>query len=360
MKKIIFILVCILTFSRSFTQEKSFFGGAEFGLSTTKLHLDSNETKYTISPAVGFSFQKQFVPKFYGGVSTMFTRKNAKTIAPTLSYQLNFIDWRLSLQYRIQPNLFIESGVAISQFIGGKAKFSNGDEFDLKDQFKHQANPYVGARFKMKNNFLSAKYYITSIMISNSTFAQKNQFSYGELTLNIPFEKKTSDNIEKASENQKKAEQDIKALKSGILLIALPESKDVKDRELNHLLTKAFSSEYNFSKYFIVDYKDIDSLRLTNRISVYEEYPFTEKQKINLENFTWFILQSGKKAIATDKDAENEVYQLKALIVSNSKGEELNYPFPYFINYTEGGMTEAIKSFEAQLQRFYYETSFNL
>lgn len=346
-------------FNTIIAQEKDFFGGIEVGLSTTKLNLDSIETGYTFSPALGFSFQRQLYPKFYGGISTVFTRKNAKTLSPSVSYQLTYLDWRLSLQYRVRPNLFLEGGAAISQYLLGRAKFTNGTKVDLKNDFTHQTNPYFGLRYKINNNIISAKYYLPNVLLKTGSFSPENQFSYGELTLNIPFKSKSEDKVIQQKEDRAEAEKQIKALKSGILLVALSSqtSKSVKDRELDQLLVNAFKT-YQFSKYFIVDEKDLDSLRKTNRIAVYEDYPFTEKQTINLENFTWFIAAAGEQ-MSTESN-NTEVYAMKTLTIYNSEKKKLSNPFPNRINYSEGNLTEVIQSFNAQLERFYYEVNFGL
>lgn len=361
MKKLIFILFTIFLSFGLRAQEGDYFGGAEIGVSSTKLNLDSLSPGFAFSPLIGFSFQKQLVPKLYLGLSTIFTRKGAVINSPSLKYQLSFIDWRFSLQYRIKPNLFLEGGAALSQFIGGRIKKTSGDPIDQKDNFSHQTNPYLGLRYKIKENIISAKYYLPNLLLSSGIFSSKNQFSYGEVSISIPFKKSKKERGDKEKEDLEQAKKEIKELKSGILLVALSgsSSKEVQDRELDYLLVEAFK-EYSFSKYFIVDLDDLDSLRKTNRIGVFEDYPFTEKQKINLENFTWFVAKAGKTSINQNSEQNTESYNMNALIISNSEEEKLSNPFPYFVNYSEGSLPKAITSLNAQLERFYYEANFGL
>ena len=122
MKKILYIFIYLLTVHSVKAQEEGFFGGIEAGLSTTKINIDTLSTKFSFSPLIGFSFQKQIVPKLYIGLATTFTQKNATISSPSLKYQLNYLDWKLSLQYKLSPSLFIEGGAAVSQFIGGRKK----------------------------------------------------------------------------------------------------------------------------------------------------------------------------------------------------------------------------------------------
>lgn len=357
MKRSLIIYILVFFVHHSNAQEKDFFGGIELGLSTTKLNLDSLTTRATVSPVLGVSFQKQFVPKLYGGISLIYTQKNANVISPSVKYQLNFLDWRLSLQYKIQPKLYLETGAVLSQLIEGRAKYSNDSVVAQNDLLLHQINPYVGMRFKVNANTISAKYYIPTILYKNEFISSRNQFSYAEISLNIPFQTKNKEKLKVEEENAKVAKQLIKDLKSGVLLVILSgaESKNVKDRELDQRLVDAFKS-YNFSKYFIVDASDIDALRETNKIEVYEDYPFTEKQPINLENFSWFILKSGKNSIKDNL----ETYKLNAMEILTSDGEKIPNPFPNYVNYSEGSIGEAVQSLNAQLERFYYEASFGL
>ena len=181
-------------------------------------------------------------------------------------------------------------------------KFTNGDVINQNDVFFSQTNPYFGLRYKLKENLISIKYYLPKVLTSAGSLSSLNQFSYGEISLKIPFKSNSADKIEKEEKSDEEAFKEVQALKSGILLVVLSgsSSKDVKDRVADQLIVEAFKS-YSFSKFFIVDDSDIDSLRRTNRIAVYENYPFVEKQTINLENFTWFTINAGKANITERK-----------------------------------------------------------
>lgn len=342
-------------------QEEGFFGGFDLGVSLTHLNIDSSNLKSNVSPLIGFSFQKRFVGKLYGGIGLSFTQKNSTSLSPSFKYRLNFIDWKASVQYRIHPNFFLEGGAAISQFIGGKIKYSNDSIIDQKENFTHQVNPYVGLKYHQKKYTLSVKYYTPYIISPTDKFSKLNQFSYGEFSINIPFSSKVEEGGIKEDVDKVKAEKSIKELKSGILLIALSGSstKKTEDVEVDKLISEAFKN-YTFSKYFIVDKKDLDQLRSTNEIEVYENYPFVEKQNINLENFSWYIAEGGKQVINLGSDEKSESYKLKSIVIYDNEGVRLPSPFPSFVNYSKSTISKSIEVLNVNLERYYYQSSFGL
>ena len=366
MLKRVFIILCILFGSfLGQTQEDEptdIQGGIDVGLSSTKLFIDSLDTKRTVMPLLGFSFQKQLIPKLYFGFSSVFTQKNSNSISPSLKYKLNFIDWRLSLMFKPTLNLYLEAGGAISQFLNGKVKYSNGDEFNQNDEFLNQINPFLGLKYKVNGYGFNVKYYLPNVLTNLNSFAQTNQFSYAEISINIPFDKLVKDEEVNAKEvqDENQAKKDINALKSGILLVALSgtSSKEVTDNEIDRRLVEAMK-HYGFSKFFIVDKSDIKMLRNTNKIAVYESYPFTEKQTISLENFEWFVLEAGKTEVYEGENSE-ETFNTNALVIFNKKGDRLKPPFPYFVNFSKNNLDAAVKSLNSNLERYYYEASFGM
>jgi hypothetical protein len=355
-KKCIFIALLFLQ-SMVFAQEYS--GGIDAGLSYTNLNdSDSLTINPSFSPTIGFSINRSLQSKWYLTVGSMFTLRNGMVLTPNRKFRSLYLDWRLSLRYKPLSILYVEAGAVAAQFLNGRVE-SGFTSRTLSGEFKNQISPFVGVSVEVNNYLLNAKYYIPRVIVNAGSFSPVNQFSYAELSITIPISsKKSNSESEEKKANIEEAKQHINELKNGILLVVLSsgETKQVKDKELDNLIVKAFQSNYSFSRYFVVDEADIDALISTGKISVYESYPYLVKQTIDLTNLTWYYAKTGKNTL--EKPANNEVFEVNGIFIYDSSKQKLKYPFPFYMQYTGTNVDTAVKSINAEFDRYYYQTVF--
>ncbi|MFP5471181.1 MAG: hypothetical protein ACLGGV_06265 [Bacteroidia bacterium] len=350
-----FIILFFLSSVNSYSQV--YFGGIDVGGSYNKFNdSDSLSFNPAFSPTFGFTINKNLKPKLYGTVSVNFTQRNGTVISPNQKYKSFFVDWRLSLKYKPTTKFYLEAGAVAEQFLGGKIIRSQSKS-TLDGILNNQVNPFFGASFDVNSYMINAKFYVPRVLVNAGSFNPVNQFKYADLTVTIPIKsKKDKEQKEKDDKSEIQAQENIKELKSGILLIALPESKAVKDKELGSLLASAFEKNYNFSRYFIIDESSIDSLVKTGKIDVYEAYPFLAKQTIDLTNITWYYATVGKTSVADGDTSES--YNINGIFMYNKNKRQLKAPFPFYMAISGNNVDASVKSLNADLERYYYQTVF--
>lgn len=334
-------------------------GGIDIGGSYTNFNdKDTLSLNASFSPTIGFSLYKNLKPKWYFGVSAGFTQRNGVSISPSLKYKTLYLDWRADLKYKFSTKAYLIGGLVIQQKLNANLVKSQS-KTSLDGIVNHQTNPFMGLAIDVNKYTANFRFYIPRVLYNKSPFNIVNQYKYAEVSVTFPIKSKLDEEEKTKIESDKlKSEADIKALKSGILLVALPQSNTVKDKELGTLLAKAFEKNYNFSKYFIVDETDIDSLIKTGKISVYESYPFLAKQQLDLTNLSWYYIDAGKTSIIDEKN--KETYEIKGVSIYDKDKQQLKDPFPFYMPISGNNVDASIKSLNAELDKYYYQIVFKM
>lgn len=371
-KKIYYTLVFLLIALAGFGQEnklkveQKLGWGAVYGVNHAKLHNDTVNFNYGTRLAIGGYMNYITYKRTSLKASILYSAKGSTSVAPFLKIINTYIDFNLVPQYKLCDGFFIQSGISYSNSLFSKMVILKGInrygvEKTLITKAPSEISGIIGIEFRLHNNLNIAFNYF--IPISNE---RTKNF---QITLNYCLNNKESKKQNIIRQKKRVAEEQIKNLKQGTLLVRLKTSelkinalikmgdleeaskvKKAQDIE-NKKIVAAFKNNFNFCKTVFFFSNNSDNVRKGNCENIFlndsliiDEFKFVDTSK------SIFIAEFGTIEQDTLKHFSHYTYEpdgdwsvkkvshyyggpdfgFDALIIRDKNFVQLSKPFPYY------------------------------
>lgn len=372
LKKMYYTLAFLLMALAGFGQEnklpmdQKLFLGINYGINLTKFHSDTVNFSYAARPALGGFMNCKIYKKAWLKSSIQYSLKGSTAISPFLKIVNTSIDFNIIPQFKLYDGFFIQSGISYSNSLNSKkitlnGNSRNGVEKTLIAKPPSEINGIVGVEFRLHNNLNIAFNYFVPL--------SQNQTNNFQITLNYCLNNKESKKQNIIRQKKRVAEEQIKNLKNGTLLVRLKTSepkinalikmgdleeaskiKKAQDIE-NKKIVAAFKNNFNFCKTVFFFSNNSDNVRKGNCENIFlndsliiDEFKFVDTSKSIFIAEFGTIEQDTLKHLSIysyEPDGDWSVKKVSnyyggpdfgfdALIIRDKNFVQLSKPFPYY------------------------------
>ena len=383
MKKVIIVWFLFLSFTASAqlyqpNDFNKFKMGIILGLNYSKFSVPEIEFQYGTMPLIGIFVKKQFAKGLHYRATFNYSNKSSKIGSSTDKIENHYAEFSFMPQYEIFEGIYINGGISMSGLVKSYMVVLDGNSGSGRDRtdytgFNSEINLLAGVEFDLSENVdIAFNYIIPTLDLNTTSF----QMSIG---IDLLYEKPS---VSYTVVKDVKSESQILALKKGVLLIHLNDSKRVLDkmeeygenkkavqlREYNRLhnmaISSSFRNDFNFCEvrfFYSSDSKNIyeakfenvflnDSLEIDSSICVKLNTPvfiaeFCNIDQDTVKNFSHLSYEPNSNfSLKKTKNYYNESdFGFYALIIKDHSFVQLNSPFPYYVRNSRVPYNKSIR-----------------